>query len=92
MAEDQAEDREREDTAAEMREAAVFSAVSSAVGIGLQLAIMGVILKRDWLWRQWRRYQWYVLREWRGSHYRGLLAELRRDLTLISHTELHDGD
>ena len=76
------EDRNRD---AELRAVLVESAVTNLLGIALQVGIMVVILKRDWLWRQWRRYRWHVLREWRGTRERQLISELSRDISRMQH-------
>lgn len=76
---------ERDEEPRVARNAAVEAFMYNAVGLALQVAIVVAIAKRDWLGRQYHRYRWYVLREWRGAHERRLLAELQRDLSAIEH-------
>lgn len=75
------EDQERE----ELRAVAVRSAVANMVGLGIQLAIIVAIAKRDTLWRRWRRWQWHVMQEWRGAEEERVVAEVRWEISRIEH-------
>lgn len=83
------DEREDRDEQRELREVALRSLVANAVGLAVQVGIIVIIAKRDTVWRAWRRYQWYVFREWRGARERRMVAELRQDISAIEHA---DGD
>lgn len=74
------------------RDTAMAAAVYALTGIAVQVAVIIAVTKRDWLARQLARYRWHVLREWRGSLERRLVAELRRDLSRMDHEGIPHGD
>jgi hypothetical protein len=80
-----ADDDERDELRRSARDAAVRSMTANIVAVAFQLGLVIAFTKRDWFGRQWARYRWYVLREWRGVEQRRLIAELRRDISRIEH-------
>jgi hypothetical protein len=70
------------------RDAAVASAVHNTIGLCLQLGVLVIIAKRDWVARQVIRYRWYVRQEWRKAAENKAVAELMADLSAIEHAEV----
>lgn len=70
-----------------VREAALSQAASLLVYIGISVAITVAIAKRDALTRAWMRYKRWARRDPEKIRRSRLLAELRRDISLIEHSD-----
>lgn len=89
MAEDQDQDEGRDrgrSTARIARDAAVEQSVATLAYIGITVAVSVAVLKRDALWRLWRR---LTVRPAPPGEVEAeaALADLRRDLSAIEHAD-----
>ena len=76
----------REPRSSSAAEAAVNEAISTLVYIGVTVAVSALILKRDAITRLWMRLRRRGVKP-AEARARRLVAELRRDITLIEHGE-----
>jgi hypothetical protein len=67
------------------REVAVNSTIANLVALAVQLAVVLVIVKRDWVGQQVARYRRNLRQESRRAFEERQVAELRRDISLYDH-------